>query len=85
LPCDRPRAGQLLLLKVPNIIKFDPLPYDPEQTDIEPEVIDEGGKKKTVRSNDVNVIRWRYRCVTAVRASLSIRLAQKCARLCLLT
>lgn len=61
----RPRAGQLLLLKVPNIIKVDPLPYDPEQTDIEPEVIDEGGKKK-VRPNDINVIRWRYRCVAAV-------------------
>jgi hypothetical protein len=54
-----------LLLKVPNIIKVDPLPYDPEQTDIEPEEVDEGGKKK-VRPNDINVIRWRYRCATAV-------------------
>lgn len=50
----------MVLLKVPNIIKVDPMPYDPEQTDIQPELIVEGGKKR-MRPNDINVIRWRYR------------------------
>lgn len=60
----------MLLLKVPNVIKVEPLPYDPDQTDIEPEEVYENGKKR-LRANDINVIRWRYRWVL-YRASFGV-------------
>jgi hypothetical protein len=58
----RPPAGKLLLLKMPNFMKIDSMPYDPDTTDIEPEVTGQG-KTMRVQANDINVIRWRYRCV----------------------
>jgi hypothetical protein len=56
----------MVLLKVPNVIKVDPLPYDPDTTDIEPEEVYDNGKKRT-RPNDINVIRWRYRWVLSTQ------------------
>jgi hypothetical protein len=60
--CCRPGPGRLLLMKVPNIIKVEPHPYNPDTTEVEPELVVEGGKKR-LRPNDINVIRWRYRWV----------------------
>lgn len=73
----------MLLLKVPNVIKVEPLPYDPDQTDIEPEEVYDNGKKR-LRANDINVIRWRYRwalqgvvCWREGRSYLGVALEQR--------
>jgi len=49
-----------MLLKVPNIIKVDPMAYDPEGFEGGFEEVVEKGKKR-LRPCDINVIRWRYR------------------------
>lgn len=63
---DRPSSRQLLLMKVPNIIKVDPQPYDPATTEVEPELMVEPSGKRKLRPNDINVVRWRYRWVGAL-------------------
>jgi hypothetical protein len=57
----RPPSSKLLLMKVPNLIKVDPQPYDPATTELEPEMVMQNGKRQ-LRPNDINVVRWRYRC-----------------------
>eukprot|EP00879_Flechtneria_rotunda_P006999 GHRR01007348.1.p1 GENE.GHRR01007348.1~~GHRR01007348.1.p1 ORF type:complete len:349 (+),score=133.14 GHRR01007348.1:242-1288(+) len=57
----RPAPDQVLLMKMPNILKVDPRPFDPATFSggIE-EYTDARGHKRR-RPRDINVIRWRYR------------------------
>lgn len=49
-----PRRSQLALVRLPNILAFNPTPFDPET--FEDELIDEEGQPKP---STANVIRWR--------------------------
>jgi hypothetical protein len=58
----RPAADSVVLLKVPNILRIEPRPYDPNSFEegVE-EIVDERTGKVTVRPRDINVIRWRFK------------------------
>lgn len=49
-------------MKMPNILRIDPRPFDPAtfEEGVE-EYVDERTGQVRVRPRDINVIRWRYR------------------------
>ncbi|KAF8066373.1 hypothetical protein HT031_002697 [Scenedesmus sp. PABB004] len=57
----RPPPGRVVVMRLPNVLRIDPRPYDPEAFDGgAEEYVDERGVTR-VRPRDINVIRWRYR------------------------
>eukprot|EP00882_Tetradesmus_deserticola_P006046 GHRQ01006364.1.p1 GENE.GHRQ01006364.1~~GHRQ01006364.1.p1 ORF type:complete len:409 (+),score=168.08 GHRQ01006364.1:282-1508(+) len=58
----RPAGGNVMLLKIPNILRIEPRPYDPNafEEGVE-ELIDERTGVVRVRPRDINVIRWRFK------------------------
>jgi RNA polymerase-associated protein LEO1 len=52
----------VVLLKVPNIVRVDPRPYDPNTFEEGEEAItDERTGITKIRPRDINVIRWRFK------------------------
>jgi RNA polymerase-associated protein LEO1 len=62
LPLCRPASDSVVLLKVPNIVRVDPRPYDPNTFEEGEEAItDERTGITKIRPRDINVIRWRFK------------------------
>lgn len=65
-------------MKVPNIIRIDPRPYDPNMFDGGVEEMEDETGKIRVRPKDINVIRWRYRWGSSTLTTLVCRLLVGC-------
>lgn len=58
----RPAADSVVLLKVPNILRIEPRPYDPALFEEgAEEIMDPNTGVVKTRPRDINVVRWRLK------------------------